>query len=193
MSSSEIFAKALKYMLSNEGSYSNDSNDNGGETVYGISRRIWPQWAGWSYLDKKYQSLNKKVIDTEIETLMPMVSEFYYSTFWNSAKLSHISDDKLVIKLFDHFVNGGIAMLKVFQNVLNTLSDSKDEDIIIDGDFGQQTISRYNKISSTSRSALILPLYRSLISSTYSGIASKNHTQKVFIAGWLNRAEKMPI
>ena len=36
---SEIFEKSPAYMLSNEGIYSNDAADKGGETIYGITRR----------------------------------------------------------------------------------------------------------------------------------------------------------
>ena len=45
------FAKALGRTLKNEGTYSLDPADPGGETVFGISRRWHPEWTGWATID----------------------------------------------------------------------------------------------------------------------------------------------
>jgi lysozyme family protein len=38
----DAFARALDFVLAREGGYSNDVNDKGGETKYGISRKSFP-------------------------------------------------------------------------------------------------------------------------------------------------------
>ena len=45
------FMKAYLKMAPVEGLYSNDPDDPGGETVYGVARVFWPKWSGWSIVD----------------------------------------------------------------------------------------------------------------------------------------------
>ncbi len=57
------FDKALKFVLKWEGGYSNDPNDPGGETKYGISKRSYPE------LDISKLTLKQ-------------VKEIYYQNYW---------------------------------------------------------------------------------------------------------------
>ncbi len=45
------FIDAYKKVLNNEGIYSNDPDDAGGETYKGISRKANPNWDGWISID----------------------------------------------------------------------------------------------------------------------------------------------
>ena len=47
-----IFEIAYKISMKLEGYYSNSLNDKGGETVNGISRVYFPEWAGWKIVDE---------------------------------------------------------------------------------------------------------------------------------------------
>ena len=45
------FEDAYKKLLIKEGGYVHDSDDSGGETYRGISRRYNPTWEGWDIID----------------------------------------------------------------------------------------------------------------------------------------------
>ena len=45
------FDLAYEKILQNEGRYSSDPNDPGGETYKGVSRCSWNSWKGWPYID----------------------------------------------------------------------------------------------------------------------------------------------
>jgi lysozyme family protein len=70
-----------------EGGYVNDPADRGGETYRGISRKSWPDWAGWALIDQaKAAGLRSASAigrhfadDSEMDAL---VTEFYKNEFW---------------------------------------------------------------------------------------------------------------
>ena len=89
---SKNFKKALEFVLRWEGGYSNDPNDPGGETKYGISKRSYPE------LDISKLTLKQ-------------VKEIYYENYWLKSgcdKLEH----PLNIVVFDTAVNMGRSRAK---------------------------------------------------------------------------------
>ena len=83
------FLFAIKFVLNNEGGYSNNNNDNGGETKYGISKRMYP--------DLDISSLK---IDEAIR--------IYYRDFWSTNRYYEIDDEKIAAKIFDFSINIGV-------------------------------------------------------------------------------------
>lgn len=112
-----MFYEALTFTLKNEGCYSGDPDDLGGETKWGISEKQYP------HLD--IENLTK----TEVELI-------YLNDYWNPlyAKLNK----KLGIRLFDLGVNIGVKRaVKIFQYTLNHYYKCN---LTIDGMFGNQTL-----------------------------------------------------
>lgn len=132
------FEVALKRTLSFEGSYSNNPNDKGGETYCGISRKAWPKWDGWEYIDR----LNKDglSIDKAEPALVQSVRQFYHFNFWLPLRADEIESQEIANYLFDFAVNSGIGdAVKALQKANNRWFP--DSPIGVDGIIGHDTIT----------------------------------------------------
>jgi lysozyme family protein len=85
----ELFKKCVAIILKNEGSYVWDTQDPGGETNWGISKRSYPS------LDIK--NLTKK-----------QAIQIYYDDYWLPLFLEGIQDEEAALQIFDFGVNAGI-------------------------------------------------------------------------------------
>lgn len=88
------FLKALKFVLKWEGGYSNDPNDPGGETKFGISKRSYPE------LDISKLTLKQ-------------AEKIYYENYWLKTGCQHM-DFPMNIVNFDTAVNMGRSRAKKF-------------------------------------------------------------------------------
>ena len=88
--SSKTFEDALKFVLKWEGGYSNDPNDPGGETKFGISKRSYPN------LDIKNLTLKQ-------------AKEIYFQNYWLKAGCDKLTSP-LDIIVFDTAVNMGCLL-----------------------------------------------------------------------------------
>jgi lysozyme family protein len=86
------FEKAIEFTLKWEGTYSNDPNDPGGETKYGISKRAYP------YLDIKNLTLDE-------------AQEIYRTEYWEEA-VCNMFPEPFDMVLFDTAVNMGSGRAK---------------------------------------------------------------------------------
>jgi lysozyme family protein len=92
----KIFPQAIKFVLSWEGGYSNDSKDPGGETNFGISKRTYP--------DLDIKNLTKE-----------QAIEIYRRDYWGKAGCDYLQWPMDMI-VFDTAVNLGVsAALKLAQ------------------------------------------------------------------------------
>jgi lysozyme family protein len=99
----ELFKKALRFVLKWEGGYSNNPNDLGGATNYGITQATYNQWR---YL-KDFNLKNIKDI-SENE-----VAEIYYNEYWLRAECDKMTP-KFAVLVFDTAVNMGLSRAKEF-------------------------------------------------------------------------------
>ena len=97
------FEKALKFVLKWEGRYSNDPNDPGGETKYGISKRSYPE------LDISKLTLKQ-------------AKEIYYKNYWLKTGCDELPYPFNII-VFDTAVNMGRRRAT---ELLNTYNDWRD-------------------------------------------------------------------
>lgn len=91
------FEKAIKFVLKWEGGYSNDPNDPGGETNYGISRKSYP---------------NEDIKNMTLER----AKKIYYENYWLNSRCDLIPEPFNII-LFDTAVNCGVERAKRFYRV----------------------------------------------------------------------------
>lgn len=169
------FKTALKDTLGIEGGTSNNPKDRGGFTYKGISRKNWPNWRGWFYIDA-----NEPVPDH-------LVFEFYQMNFWDRISLSSIVNQRIANELFDTGVNVSTKTAATFlQRALNLLNQEGKlyEDITIDGLIGIKTLQLTN---SHPYPDALLKLLNGLQLSYYVAICEKDPTQEVFLRGWLKR------
>ena len=106
------FDDAYKNLSIKEGGYVNDSDDSGGETYRGISRRYNSSWDGWNIIDEykrryKGKSLSK-VLDAD-DRLQESVKELYKDKYWDIFELDDIPSQPIAYQRFDTCVNCGSA------------------------------------------------------------------------------------
>lgn len=154
------FQKAIAFVLKNEGVYSDDSEDSGGETKYGISQQSYP------HLDIKNL--------TQEEAL-----EIYRKDFWQPYQ---DLPEKVAIKVFDYAVNMGHQQaVKILQKALRCCGASQIQDDGILGPLTKQALRIINP------DWLIIAL-RSEAAGFYRLLVAKNSKNQKFLNGWLNRS-----
>lgn len=194
---SKIFDECLQYALVYEGNYSNNTNDLGGETYKGISRKYNKNWKGWEILDK--YNIDDKKKDHISNELDELVKELYYNKFWKR-KLD-IFDDTFIIEnektrmrflkiLFSHsIILGSSKTFKTLQVSINVIIQQKLINIPklkVDGIIGPKT---YSAIISFTGSELInlTCFYGSMVMGILTNSAISNKKNYVFLDGWINR------
>jgi lysozyme family protein len=158
-----------------EGGKSNHKADRGGYTYRGISRRNWPNWRGWSYVDQG------------LEVPDELVDEFYKANFWDRISLGSINNQKIANELYDTGVNASPKMAVTFlQKALNLLNQEGGlyPDISVDGILGTKTLHLTNEHPYPDA---LLKLLNGLQLAYYIAICEKDPTQEVFLRGWLKR------
>jgi len=111
------FEQAIRITLQWEGGYSNDLDDPGGATNFGITQADMP--------------------DTDIRSLTePQAVQYYYEHYWKPL-YSQIQSQLVANKIFDMGVNLGIGTaVKLLQEALG---------VPVDGQFGPNTLAVTNE------------------------------------------------
>lgn len=176
------FNPAFDKTLCHEGGYVIDSDDPGGETYKGISRRNWPGWLGWTIIDliKKRpgfpDSLNtsdaieiKQQLDYEVRT-------FYFNEFWKKAKFDLIQSQLVAESVFDFAVNAGLVVsVQLAQQVANVTAD---------GQMGPKTLGAINAMDSR----LFVAEFALKKIARYIKICEARPESKKYFYGWVRRA-----
>ena len=163
------FLKAMDILIQNEGLYSNDPDDNGGETFVGISKKFFPNWKGWKRNIDLSKITRENLKDTEI---YKDILDFYYKNFWEPLKLNSLPKE-IRIYLFDMAVNMGLkTAIKILQRTIGTKPD---------GIIGPVTISVANNFD------CLFPNLKLNRIKYYVDLTNKNKKYKKFLLGWINR------
>ncbi len=94
----ERFLKALNFVFSLEGGYSNHKADRGGATNYGITQGTYNAYR---------RSVNKNMQPVELIT-KEEATDIYYKEYWLKSGANKIYDFGLALMLFDSCVNHGL-------------------------------------------------------------------------------------
>jgi lysozyme family protein len=178
------FIPAYNHTARNEGGYANNPNDNGGETYAGISRKFWPNWGGWKYIDdSKRVNQSAKYINMSIganQKVQALVSEFYKTNFWYPLNLQLINDQQLATNVYDFGVNAGIeTAAKRLQQAANAVCG----DLIVDGQIGSKTVASINKLNGKA----VYDAFNQARKSYYDNIIARNPSQVEFRKSWYSR------
>ena len=122
------FIDAYKKVLNNEGIYSNDPDDAGGETYKGISRKANPNWDGWISIDaiKKAHPTTFKGILKKTPELEKKVQDLYKDKYWDCFELGDVPSQLVAEQMFDTAVNQGqTAAIRFAQRVLDLRETGK--------------------------------------------------------------------
>lgn len=164
----------------NEGGYANNLDDKGGETYAGISRKNWPNWLGWSYVDEEKSiyhdniaELNKALKADQV--VRSLVENFYEKYFWDSLLLDQINDQQIGNAVYDFGVNSGTGTsAKKIQLAAGVTAD---------GQIGPKTIAAINNKEPKTLYNAFCELRRAF----YLGIIERDPSQKQFENSWLFR------
>jgi lysozyme family protein len=102
------FLTAHLLTVGEEGLYSNDSGDSGGETVLGLTRNADGNWDGWKLIDQ-YKSKpdfpnNLKGIKSALDTLS---KPYYKKKYWDKIRGDEIQNQQEANRIYDTYVNTG--------------------------------------------------------------------------------------
>lgn len=137
------FKAALDLLLDEEGGYVNNSHDAGGETVFGISRRLNPNWTGWPLVDAlKRQFSNLVDLNRQLKesaTVQDAVQSFYRAEYWSfdSVESQAVANKLLSIDVLFGRGHG----TQILQTALVRLGFRID----VDGQLGPNTLNALQK------------------------------------------------
>lgn len=189
--------QCISALIGREGIYSNDAEDAGKETVFGISRVKNPKWDGWDIVDRIIPKLRQETITKEfnVRNALLIKAHEFYRAWWDNLKLD-LFPKKIATEIFDTSVNQGKeTAITYLQKALKLLTD---KEIDVDGKLGPQTLgvmdefiqfkSRSRNPESNTKVLLILMNYYQ--AEKYVFIVERNPVQKKYIYGWiLNRLD----
>lgn len=189
----DYFPDAFVLINNDEGGYSNNPDDRGGETYAGISRKFNPSWDGWHLIDAikimyepRDPCFSKALISGGIKT---KVMDFYKKTYWDVLHCADIENKEISLKLFDTAVNLGIPRAVIMlQTALNCMSYPLNYEISIDGVIGAITAKLINEVCKKEWE-LLLKLITLQQGNMYVMLAKNNKNQRKFLRGWINRLD----
>lgn len=128
-----------------EGGYSDDPDDSGGETWCAISRNNNPDWRGWLIIDAMKMQPNFPDNLKGLPDLKLAVRECLKGKYWNTFRGDDIPNQKLCNNLYDISVNIGTATaVRWLQHILTIFNRNDPEmfypDLKIDGNIGPNTM-----------------------------------------------------
>lgn len=175
-----IFDQAFQVVLKHEGSYTNDPDDTGGATKYGISLR-YLRTQHTINADENHDGL---IDDRDVFMLsLSDAKSIYYHEFWLRNRYNLIGNNDVAIKIFDLCVNmGGPAANKIFQRAIN--STVGNTLCMVDGVIGPKTLSLSRMLDPGD----LLKSIRNCAADYYEKIVENNPKMKKYLNGWMTRA-----
>lgn len=163
MASDRDFQQQIDKTLDFEGGYSNDPDDAGGETKYGISKRSYP-------------SINIAAL-TRSEAI-----EIYRRDYWNTLPPDGLPT-LIAQKVFDLSVNmGKHRAILILQSAVNHIT--AENPLTVDGRLGPNTLNAVNRQQAT----VLLKAIKTEAANYYQSLASHHPAMNKFLRGWLRRA-----
>lgn len=145
-----------------EGGYSNDPDDRGGETKFGISKRSYP---------------NVDIKNLTVEGALTI----YTSDFWRPNRLDEINSQVIADAVFALVVNtGSSAGIKILQRALNVSGSN----VNVDGRVGVATLNAINN----SNPRWLAEAICTQTCRYYIDIVARDKTQIKYFHGWIRRA-----
>lgn len=165
------FDECYKIVRELEGGYADEKHDKGGPTNYGVTQETYNDW-----LEAGGESVRsvKEITESEVKDI--------YMEYWRDAKCSYIPKpvDLLVFSTAIH--SGPKRSIKLLQNCLGVTPD---------GLFGPITHLSLNEEIAAMGVKHVCELYLQELQYWYLEIVRRDHKQRKFLNGWLNRLEHL--
>jgi lysozyme family protein len=158
------FDTLVSSAIAREGGFVDHPADRGGATNMGITQAVYDQWR----IDQRQPTLSVRLITHD------EVTRIYFRNYWMAARCPVVPESVRDIH-FDSAINHGVnRAIKLLQTACGTPAD---------GIVGKATIAALAAISPDLLRARYINSRYNFIGS----IVSRDKTQLVFIAGWLER------
>lgn len=169
--------QVINQIIQIEGGYVNDPSDSGGETNFGITKRVARNY-GYKG-DMRYLPRS-------------LAFEIYSNLYWDSLLLDGVQaiSPRIAKELADTGVNMGTGRAARFlQRALNALNNRQQHypDLKIDGALGQRTLNALRQLAGVRGEAGMKVLYKmlnSLQGEFYVDLAERREKDERFIFGW---------
>lgn len=179
------FNTAVDFILENEGGLSENPNDSGGITNFGISlrflREVIPE-------NLRRYGIFDSVTETAIRDLTLDQAKFIYrGEFWEQADFEKITNQRVCNYIFDMAVDLGISQsIKIVQRSLWAVFFNQGI-VKDDGVLGEQTLIRLNFFEHDE----ILPVLIANRASFYRLLVEIRPKDREFLNGWLKRCYRI--
>lgn len=170
MNQDDNFIYAMNVVFMHEGRLSNDKNDKGGLTNFGITLPFLQQY-------------NPSATINDIPNLTKLdAQKIYKFLLWDKYNYFKIQDKNIAAKIFDMSVNiGEYESHKIAQFSINSLLKNQ---IAVDGILGPISIEKLNELNPD----YLMNELRQHLKNYYLLVVAKNPDDRVFLNDWLNRA-----
>lgn len=160
---SERIERAIDKIIAREGGFVNRAEDRGGPTNFGITIGTLSEWKG------------KKASVEDVRKLPVSVARaIYKQRYIIGPKFDRIEHDGLFEFAVDTAVNNGRDRAsRWLQRAVG---------VVEDGVVGPITLAKVNSVTDAAFYGLFVQRMKA-----YGALVSANHSQAVFVAGWLNR------
>ena len=186
--SAENFERCMDFVFEHEGVISDDKNDKGGLTKYGVSITFLTNLA------RSKPSLVMEIVGTTNisrrivrELSKTQAALLFKWEFWTPYKLDEIPL-ATAFMLFDMNINHGPGnSIRIAQKGCNRLPSLVSPLLVVDGKMGPRTRAALRLCSCASGIHAIAAERLAF----YERIVERNSSQRVFLRGWRNRAHDM--
>lgn len=173
-----LFSDFIHELLKKEGGYSNDPNDSGGETMYGVTKVVAKAYG--------YEGAMK-------DLPLSLAKQIYKEKYWDSLKLDDVQNicPSLCLKLADIAVNMGVNQAgTMLQRILNVFNNQGRyyADIKADGIVGNGTVAAlraYLAKRPQDGEMVMIRALNCMQGMFYISLAEKREKDETFVYGWL--------
>lgn len=173
MAERSVLEKALDFVFVNEGGFSNDAQDRGGATRFGITREEASKWRGRSVSVPEMR--NFPIAEAE---------QIYEAWYWKPLHCGEILHPGVATAMFDIGIVRGIGVPPKYAQSICVSYGAK---LIEDGHMGPRTIAAINNIEAE----LFIEAFSTKARNGFLAIVATRPSQVVFIKGWLARAKRL--
>ena len=160
------FSKFLDYIFKVEGGFTDDENDRGGATNFGIIEEEAREFGYTGDMRNLTKDFAKNI---------------YLKKYYLGNKLDKVINNKVALSIFDWAVNSEGRGIKKAQIIANRFGAN----LVIDGIVGKKTLEAINAIDPK----MFLNEYHEMQRTFYKNLAARDSSQEGFLKGWLNRVE----
>lgn len=170
--------RVISEILKNEGGYVNDPLDSGGETNYGITKKVAKEHGFLGDMRNMSQSFAESI---------------YAAKYWDSVKGDDLAKAsyRIAYEVADTGVNMGVSRSSKFlQTSLNVLNNKEllYSDLKVDGFIGMMTITALNDYLEKRDEVVLLKCLNCLQGAAYVELAERREKDEKFIYGWLKNS-----